>query len=121
MGRGEGENKKGWTSYQRVWQRIPRLEGVRDAQVEKTTAVEFLYFFATAIIERVISELKIKIKMRCRAAKTIMADVNKAWRFPRGRWSEENEGEKRAREKEGKGEAACMHLCNNGEREKSEL
>lgn len=78
---------------------------MRDAQVEKTTAVEFLYFFATAIIERAISELKIKIKMRCRAAKTIMADVNKAWRFPRGRWSEENEGEKRAREKEGKGEA----------------
>lgn len=34
-GGGGGENKKGWTSYQRVWQRIPRLEGMRDAQVEK--------------------------------------------------------------------------------------
>jgi len=47
-----------------------------------------------------------------------MANVNKAWRFPRGRWSEENEGEKRAREKEGKGEDMYAFMQQWRKREK---
>lgn len=99
---------------------ILRREEVRDTtRVEETTAVAFLYFLATAIIERAcgISKLKIKIKMQCRATKTIMADVNKAWRFPRGRWSgkkqEEGKGRKRKR-----GRHVCIYAIIEKEKDR---
>lgn len=43
-----------------------RGEGTGCTEVEKTTTAVALLYFLAAIIERGISKVKIKIKMRCR-------------------------------------------------------